>query len=674
MILPMLAQGDAMQPRPAIRFLAILLLPSLFSLNVAVAEPARIVVGADKPGHAVPTTLYGIFFEEINHAGEGGLYAEMVLNRDFETTTLPAGARWAGNLLRTAYDWQERKWFGNQLWGWQFVAEGGTRGSIRLDDREPLNGRNPYSMRITVRERGKRAGVANGGFWGMNFVADRWYDLTFHARTDGAERVDIAVALESANGRDRYASEVVRDVGGTWKEYRVSLRPQTGDRCGRLTLTVNRTGTIWFDVVSLFPRDTFKARPNGLRPDLVQALADLRPAFIRFPGGAIVGGLNLDNRIQWKSSIGPISQRKGTMNLWGYWTSNGLGFHEYLQLCEDIGADALWVCNPGFSDNYRHAEYAPPEQIRDFVQEALDGIEYAIGRADSKWGAQRAANGHPAPFPLRYLEIGNEASGTVYGTNYVQFVEAIRAKYPSLEIISNQRLKDALVEIVDDHKYGSPASFFNAHGQYDTADRNGPKVYVGEYACRDGVGEGNLTAALAEAAFLLGLERNSDVVVMSSYAPLFFHVNDIAWPVNLIGFDNARLVRRSSYHVQRMLASNRPDVVLPTRVQPETAPKDSSVFALAGLDRKAGEIVLKIVNRDNALRPVTIALNGCGTPAKTAQVITLGHNDPTAENTMDDPDLIVPSETRCEITGSEFRHTLPANSFTVLRLEIHQVR
>jgi alpha-L-arabinofuranosidase len=635
------------------------------------AEPVCITVDADKPGHAVPATLYGIFFEEINHAGEGGLYAEMVLNRDFEMATLPQGAKWAGNLLRTADDWQERKWFGNQCWGWQFIAEGKARGSIRLDDLEPLNDRNPHSMRLTVRERGERAGIANGGFWGMNFVADRWYDVTFRARTDGAERFDIAVGLESANGRERYAGEVVHEVGGRWKEYRVSLRPKTGDGYGRLTLTVNRTGTIWFDVVSLFPRDTFKARPNGLRPDLVQALADLRPAFIRFPGGAIVGGLNLDNRIQWKNSIGPIAERKGTMNLWGYWTSNGLGFHEYLQLCEDIGADALWVCNPGFSDNYRHAEYAPPEQIKDFVQEALDGIEYAIGPADSKWGAQRAANGHPAPFPLRYIEIGNEASGNVYGTNYIQFAEAIRAKYPSLAIISNQRLQDAPVEIVDDHKYGSPASFFNGHGQYDKADRNGPKVYVGEYACRDGVGEGNLTAALAEAAFLLGLERNSDVVVMSSYAPLFFHVNDIAWPVNLIGFDNARVVRRSSYHVQQMLASNRPDVVLPTRIQPETAPKDSDVFALAGLDRKAGEIVLKIVNRDNAPRPVTMAINGGGTPAKTAQVITLSHHDPTAENTLDDPCLIVPRQTRCEITGSEFGHTLPANSVTVLRLGIH---
>ncbi len=649
--------------------LCILALLSVTPFALQADEAARISVAVDKPGHEVPATLYGIFFEEINHAGEGGLYAEMVLNRDFEMTTLPKGAKWAGNLLRTADDWQERKWFGNELWGWQFVGEGGARGSLRLDKQQPLNERNPHSMRLTVRETGARAGVANGGFWGMNIVQGAWYDLTFYARTEGVEQFDLAVSLESANGRERHAAAVVRAVGGGWKEYRVSLRAATGDRCARLALTLDRPGTIWFDVVSLFPRDTFKGRPNGLRPDLAQALADLKPAFVRFPGGAIVGGLNLDNRIKWKDSVGPLAQRRGTMNLWGYWTSNGLGFHEYLQLCEDLGADALWVCNPGFSDNYRHAEYAPPEQIKDFVQEALDALEYALGPVASKWGAQRAANGHPAPFPLRYIEIGNEASGQVYRTNYVQFVEAIRAKYPSLAIISNQRLKGGPpVEIVDDHKYGTPASFFNDHGKYDTADRGGPKVYVGEYGCRDGVGEGNLLGALSEAAYLLGLERNSDVVVMSSYAPLFYHVNDIAWPVNMIGFDNARVLLRTSYHVQRLLSLHRPDVVLPTRVEPDAAPKDRELFALAGLDRQSGEVVLKVVNRAPAPRPVTIQLNGSGPLAAQVRVITLHHDDPTAENSLDDPEMVVPREATRDIPGTEFTHTLPAHSLTVLRL------
>ena len=640
---------------------------TVFTLRAA--EAARIVVDVDKPGHAVPDTLYGIFFEEINHAGEGGLYAEMVLNRDFEMTTLPKGAKWAGNLLRTADDWQERKWFGNELWGWQFLNKGNARGSIRLDKQMPLNARNPHSMRLTVRETGARAGVVNGGFWGMNIVAGAWYDLTFHARTEGADRFDLGVSLESANGHERHAAAVVREVGSGWKEYRVSLQAESSDRSGRLTITLNRPGTLWFDVVSLFPRDTFKGRPGGLRPDLVQTLADLKPSFVRFPGGAIVGGLNLDNRIQWKDSVGPLAQRKGTMNLWGYWTSNGLGFHEYLQLCEDLGADALWVCNPGFSDNYRHAEYAPPERVREFVQEALDALEYALGPVASKWGAQRAANGHPEPFPLRYIEIGNEASGSVYGVNYRQFHEAIRAKYPSLAIISNHRFKDDTpVDIVDDHKYGSPASFFNDHGKYDSADRSGPKVYVGEYGCRDGIGEGNLLGALSEAAYLLGLERNSDVVVMSSYAPLFYHVNDIAWPVNMIGFDNARVLLRTSYHVQRLLSLHRPDTVLPTRVEPAAAPKESELFALAGLDRQSGEVVLKIVSRAAVPRTVTVQLSGSSPLSGTARVITLSHDDPAAENSLDDPEVVVPREAARDIPGAQFTHTLPAYSLTVLRM------
>ncbi len=328
----------------------------------------------------------------------GGLYAELVLNRDFEFTTLPKGAQWAGNLLRTEARWQERKWFGNELWGWKFLAEGGAQGAIKLVADSPLNDRNPHSMRLSVRAAGSRAGVVNSGSLGMNFQPGKWYDLTFFARTEREARFDITASLESASGRENFGRAMVQNIGGGWKQYRCSIQASGSEPKGRLALAINHEGTIWLDVVSLFPRDTFKQRPNGLRADLAQALADLKPAFVRFPGGAIVGGMNLDNRIQWKDSIGPIEQRRGTANLWGYWTSNGLGFHEYLQMCEDLGADALWVCNPGFSDNYRNAEYAPPERVKEFVQEALDALEYALGPTDSTWGAQRAANGHPAPF------------------------------------------------------------------------------------------------------------------------------------------------------------------------------------------------------------------------------------------------------------------------------------
>ena len=635
------------------------------------AEPAvTVTVDAAAPRTPVSPSLYGIFFEEINHAGEGGLYAEMVLNRDFEITTLPKGAAWAGNLLRTEAKWQERKWFGNELWGWKLLAEGGAKGALKLVADAPLNERNSHSMRLTVREPGARAGVVNSGFFGMNFQPGKWYDLTFFARTESDAPFALTATLESASGRERFGTATVAGVGGGWKQYRCSIQATGSDAKSRLALTVDHAGTIWFDVVSLFPSDTFKNRPNGLRADLAQALADLKPAFVRFPGGAIVGGMNLDNRIQWKDSIGPIERRRGTANLWGYWMSNGLGFHEYLQLCEDLGAAALWVCNPGFSDNYRNAEYASPEQVKDYVQEALDALEYALGPTNTTWGAQRAANGHPETFPLRYIEIGNEASTAVYRTNYPQFYEAIHAKYPSVSIISNQRLKTASVAMVDDHKYGSPSEFFGAFHKYDTVDRQGPKIYVGEYGCNRLVGEGNLMAALAEAAYLLGLERNGDVVKMASYAPLFFHVDDIAWPVNLIGFDSSRIAPRASYYVQNILGANQPDEILKTQITPGVEPKSAQLFAVAGIEQKSGDLLLRVVNRAATPQEVRVKLQGVAAIAPSAKVTTLSSDDPQVENTVDYPDAILPVESSFVPAGAEFGYTFKPFSFTLLRFNI----
>lgn len=649
------------------------LLPAVFTALCIAGAPGlgaadvAVTVDAARPRVAVSRELYGIFFEEINHAGEGGLYAEMVLNRDFETVNLPQGATWAGNLLRTKDGWQERKWFGNSLHGWKLVTGEGSSGSMHLDTREPLNARNPHSLRLEALQAGRALGVVNTGFWGMNFAAGKFYDLSFYARTGGADAFDVTVALVSASGREVYASSVIRNVGGAWRQYSCSLRSNATDPEGRLRITVNRPGTLWLDVVSLFPRDTYKNRPNGLRPDLVDMLRELKPAFLRFPGGAIVGGLNLDNRIQWKNSIGDIAQRQGTMNLWGYYTTNGLGFHEYLQLAEDLGADALWVCNPGFSDGYRRSEYAPPEQLDAFVQEALDALEYALGPADSAWGSRRAANGHPAPFPLKYVEIGNEASGKAYQESYTRFYRAIRRRYPNLTIISNVRkVPDAPVDVVDDHRYGTPESFFAAHGHYDKADRNGPKVYVGEYGCNRNVGEGNWLAALSEAAFLLGLERNSDVVKMSSYAPLFFHADDIAWPVNLIGFDSSRAVGRGSWHVQRLFAAHRPDEALSTEVKDP----GQEIFALAGVDRRASSLIVKLVSRAAEARTVRVSLAGLAGLGREAEVVTLSHRDPEAENTLGQPRRIVPVTSRRPVPGPEFDYPLPPYSVTVLRIAL----
>ncbi|MEO8660822.1 MAG: alpha-L-arabinofuranosidase C-terminal domain-containing protein [Bryobacteraceae bacterium] len=628
------------------------------------AQPPAAIVRIDgaKPRVAVSESLYGIFFEEINHSGEGGLYAELVRNRDFETATLPAGAVWAGNLLRTKDGWQERKWFGNALDGWTLVREGGARASMHLDDREPLNSQNPHSLRLNVGV--GRASVVNSGYWGMNFQTGRSYDLRFHARSEGGTAFNVRIALTSASGRDVYATTIM-SVGGGWKKYETTLRSQGTDRDGRLRLTVQGSGSLWFDVVSLFPRDTYQHRPNGLRADLVEMLAALKPAFLRFPGGAIVGGLNLDNRIQWKNSIGDIAQRKGTMNLWGYYTTNGLGFHEYLQLAEDLKADALCVCNPGFSDNYRHAEYAKPEEVDGFVREALDAIEYALGPVDSPWGSKRAANGHPRPFPLKYVEIGNEASGPTYTSNYGKFYRAIHERYPNLTIISNSRgITGAPVDMVDDHRYGSAESFYEASAYYDKADRKGPKIYVGEYGCNSGNGEGNWSGALAEAVFLLGLERNSDLVRMSSFAPLFFHVNDIAWPVNLIGFDSSRVVGRGSYQVQKLFAANRPSELWDTTVEDPS----HELFATAGYDASSTGTIIKVVSRAAAPRNVRIVRDGLSGLAAQANVTTLSHPDLDAENTLDEPEAIIPRVSTVRVEGPVFSVHVPEHSVTVIRI------
>ena len=648
-------------------FAIILLIFSTFNIFAQ----STYTIDATKPSTTISPRLYGIFFEEINHAGEGGLYAEMVLNRDFETTSIPVGSSMAGNLVRTKETWQERKVFGNELHGWSFLSEGGATGDIRLQSVHPLNEKNPASIRLIVTKTGSRSGVYNSGFWGMNFIQGASYNLSFYARSSGNKKLDVTVSLESPNGNRIYAEKKMAQVGGNWQKYECSLVPNTTDNLGRLALTINQPDTLWLDVVSLFPQKTYLNRPNGMRTDMMQMLAGLKPAFVRFPGGAIVGGMNLDNRIQWKNSIGDISQRKGTMNLWGYYTTNGLGYHEYLQLCEDLKADALWVCNPGFSDNYRKAEYCKPEEVQLYVQEALDALEYALGPIDSEWGAKRTANGHPEAFPLKYIEIGNEASGEIYSTNYKLFYDAIHARFPLVKIISNYKsIPGGVVEIKDDHKYGSPESFIKAFNQYDNADRKGPEIYVGEYGCTTGVGQGNLKGALAEAVYLMGLEKNSDIVTMSSYAPLFFHVNDNAWPVNMIGFDNQSVFGRTSYWVNRMMAENRPDFLFNTR----SADSVKNLFCISGYDKKTDEIIIKVVNTGAQPQKAAFHFKGIRFAGPTATSITLTHTDCTAENSLYNPNVVIPQKLQISAGKEDITKEFSPWSFTILRVKTIETR
>ncbi|MCF7730387.1 MAG: DUF1080 domain-containing protein [Akkermansiaceae bacterium] len=536
----------------------------------ASAESAAITVAADQAGVKVSPTLWGIFYEEINHAGDGGIYAELVQNRAFEEMQVAAGASMDGDQMVTPKGFKHGKWYQNDLHAWSLVAAGDTKAAIYLDDANPLNDRTPHSMRLEVQQVGARAGVANEGYWGMSVKEGETYELSFYARTEDAQTV--TAQLESADGTKIHGKSEVTGVSGKWRRYACKLVATGTDPQARLTLCVSTPGTIWFDVVSLFP-PTYQNRPNGMRPDLVHLLQGLKPAFFRFPGGCVVEGVTLENRIQWKNTIGDIASRPGRWDLWGYHNTEGMGFHEYLQLCEDLGSEPMYVINAGLSCAYRSEEAVTrPEDLQPYIQDALDALEYANGPATSQWGALRAKNGHPEPFKIKYVEIGNENFGPKYFKNYRPFYEAIKAKYPDVITIADCPIPDAPVEIIDEHYYVAPHWFFANERKYDTYDRKGPQIYVGEYAVNNNVGSGNLLGALSEAAFMIGMERNSDIVTMASYAPLFENVNNRAWPVNLIRFDSSRSSGRSSYHVQTMFSAHRPDVTLKTAVSEPDPP------------------------------------------------------------------------------------------------------
>ena len=517
----------------------------------AQAEPARIAVQVDKPGVKVSPTLYGIFFEEINRAGDGGLYAEMIENRSFEDSAyaaLSSGRRPNRSEIREG-----------EVYAW--LVSGGR---MTLDSSKPLNANNPTALRLATQG---YATLLNSGFRGagLNVVTSATYDLSLYARSDGFKGA-LTARLISRHGRT-LAERKIEGLGPQWKKFEFPLAAKAGATSASLALIAEGQGSICFDMVSLFPRDTWKGRKNGLRKDLAEKVAAMRPAFVRFPGGCFVEGNQMKYATRWKKTIGPVEERPGHWNLWGYNSTDGLGFHEFLQMCEDLKAEPLFVINCGMA----HQDSVPMEQMGEMVQDALDAIEYCNGPVESKWGAARAAAGHPAPFNLKLMEIGNENGGPLYAERYPLFVKAIKAKYPQMQLICNVwRGNDAFyagADIVDEHYYNTPDFFMKNATKYDAYDRKGPKVYVGEYAVTRGCGQGNLVAALGEAAFMTGMERNADHVVMASYAPLFVNVGWRQWNPDAIVYDQARSFGTPSYHVQAMFGANVADVVLPAKVE-----------------------------------------------------------------------------------------------------------
>ncbi len=507
-------------------YFAAAILASAISTN---AQPAKITVDAAHPAHAIAPTLWGIFFEDINLSADGGIYPELVRNRSFEDADKPDD--------------------------WKISGADAT-----IDSSKPLNPFNRKSLRLKAD--GKFI-VGNDGYWGMNIVSGDGYALKLAARGENFSGKLTAKVL-STNGTV-LASGEISGIGGNWKYQSLDLTATGSDPMAKLEISGDSKGVLFLDMVSLMPKKTWK--DHGLRVDLAESLDALHPAFLRFPGGCWVEGDDVAHMNHWKKTIGNADVREPLWNIWKYFATHGLGYHEYLVLAEDLGAEPLFDANVGMS----HKEIIPMDRMNEWVQDALDAIEYANGPTNSVWGGARAKAGHPAPFNLKYLEVGNENGGAAYRERWPLFVNAIHAKYPEIKFIANHWQggypSTPKADIVDEHFYDTPEFFMRHATHFDKYDRNEPKIFVGEYAVTKNCGLGNLRAAIGEAAFMTGLERNSDHVIMASYAPLLVNLNHRAWNPDLINFDSSKWYGLPAYYVQQLFAMNRGDVSLPTTVE-----------------------------------------------------------------------------------------------------------
>jgi alpha-L-arabinofuranosidase len=526
------------------------------------AEQVTITVHADQPGARISPTMWGAFFEDINFGADGGLYAEMVKNGGFE--------------------------FPEPMLGWFKISPSLAKGDITIASDQPVRENTPHFVRI-VSKAPAPLGISNEGFRGMGVRSGEAYDLSTQFRvTDGTPKVTVELV---GNDGTTLAVEPLKDTSSTWKKITATLHPKDTDAHARLAIFVQGPSTVDLDQVSLFPQKTWKNRPAGLRADMVQMLADMKPGFLRFPGGCVVEGSDLSKRYQWKNTIGPVEDRKLLVNRWNYefkhrpapdyYQSYGLGFFEFFQLCEDIGAQPLPIINCGMACQFNSGELCPPDDLNTYIQDALDLIEFANGPVDSTWGAKRAAMGHAAPFGMKMMGVGNEQWGPQYIERLNLFTKVLKEKHPEISLVSDAgpspdderfqflwpKLCDLKADIVDQHCYANPLWFLSSSDRFDHYDRQGPKVFFGEYAAQSVAivstkNRNNLECALSEAAFMTGLERNADVVRMASYAPLFAHVDAWQWVPDLIWVDNLHVLATPNYYVQQLFARNRGDVVL----------------------------------------------------------------------------------------------------------------
>lgn len=611
----------------------------------AQSQPAVLTIHADQPVSKVSPTLYGLMTEEINHSYDGGLYAEMVSNRTF-------GSNWAG------------------IHNWILVEDGNAQAKIAPDPKTGPSEALPNSLRIDITEASAAgpAGVLNEGYWGMALRPNTTYTGSLYAKEDSAAVGPITVSLVQNQSGKVVATATISGITTDWKQYPFTLKTGAVEpsAANHLVLTVAHPGTLWLSLVSLFP-PTYHNRINGNRIDLMEKLAAMHPAFLRFPGGNYLEGDHIPERYEWKKTIGPLVDRPTHPSPWRYHSSDGLGLLEFLEWCQDLHMQPVLAVYAGYSMAQEHVN--PGADLDPYVQDALDEIEYVTGGTDTKWGAVRAKDGHPEPFHLNYVEIGNEdffdKSGSYEG-RYAQFYKAIKAKYPDLQLIATMPVKSIRPDVIDDHYYKRATDFFHDTTHYDKTDRNGPKIFVGEWATREGTPTPNFGAALGDAAWMTGMERNSDIIVMAAYAPLLVNVNPGAmqWETDLIGYDALRSYGSPSYYAQVLFAKYLGTATLASSVQ-GAGPK---FFYSITKDEVKKRLYLKLVNASSDPQPVNIEFPGASLTA-TATLTSLSANSTEATNTIDNPDSIVPRESTIHLSGGALHHTMPPYSIQVFNLE-----
>ena len=638
------------------------------------AQTNELVIQAGKPGAEIQPTMYGLFFEDINYAADGGLYAELVKNRSFE--------------------------FPQHFMGWK------TFGKVSLKDDGPFE-RNPHYVRLAYAGHPhKQTGLDNEGFFGIGIKKGAEYRFSVWARVaEGETPAKIRVELADTKSMGEHQAFATADVtvdSREWKKYQVILKPEVTNPKAILRVFLASRQTVDLEHISLFPVDTWQGHENGLRKDLAQALADIKPGVFRFPGGCIVEGTDIASRYDWKKSVGMVENRPLNENRWqytfphrffpDYYQSYGLGFYEFFQLSEEIGAEPLPVLSCGLACQFQNPNmdaHVPLCDLDSYIQDALDLIEFANGAVDTPWGKVRADMGHPAPFNLKFIGIGNEQWGKEYPEHLEPFVKAIRKKYPDIKIVGGSgpnsegeqfdylwpEMKRLKADLVDEHFYRPEAWFLSQGARYDNYDRKGPKVFAGEYACH-GKGKkwNHFHASLLEAAFMTGLERNADVVHMATYAPLFAHVEGWQWRPDMIWFDNLNSVRTVSYYVQQLFATHKGTNVLSLTMnkKPVTgAEGQNGLFASAVCDKNKNEIIVKVANTSDKKQPLSLIFNGLKKKEvlSGARCIKLSSADMDKDNTIENPLAIIPQETSLDVDGHTLNVDLEPATFAVYILK-----